>query len=1005
MDIYFDRLVKRSAVLGNHFKKYLTIIEKNLDSLMERLENAGMKERVHLWVNSPDYRKEMQTILLVGTSQQERLNDLGCYFALQFLQMNLSALDDIALAVTSDENKHVIYKEFMLQVGHDFRKLTATYMEQLMHLFLPENQPIEYVFLGVGTRSDQDDIDVGVVDSGSEDREILNKAICKLNGEMFKKAIHLHFHLSEHVGNPSSYSASLEEYIDLLEHEIHDFVIITEMIGAARITGSRKLFSEFFRKVISRYFYRRNDGQDLKYHEGYLRGIVGEARSFMFRELSNDRINPKNDGLRMIKGGLFAAKTIFNLRQVNAWAIIEELCSRDKRRKSQYQKVDDSLTFLEIFRYLYQLLIAEEEEIFLTDASARKNLGVVAKFMGYRDIGGAKATDFLLTDYYAKVIQAKETIKELLPFAMRHLESISILGKILRHKKVTAEGERRIGNLGIRFLESTKFFRGTRFWDDIITALERKEGRVLKRFVSDLCALTGDERKHVLNQFVEWGWNSFITMFSFINLLHKYKSILPECHLFAELNKLFFKRVRGTEEEAQRLSVVFTHYPQLVYEYSKILTEKQQKKFYNWLSSNVWDTEVLPARDCLRYMLKLHYSLSKYFKRIMHSVLSEKPEYIKYLIDREHLELIGKGTLAKIERTNGLKQKLQNLKFYHDFQLFRMALETLAGASTINLALQYTEFSDKYIRLLFDTCKREIDEKRKNAVETGDMLGIFVTGGHGQMQAFDDDYDLIILLNSEDEEMISYCSSIVQRMHREIIKSGVLPHYNLAQCTKSYVCTFSKLEIILSKNMDDRFILKSQLVGARLVVGSSLLLDIFERDILEPFIFKKKNKFIKDMLKEIATRRKSRKAKADSINLKEDAGGLRDIENLMAILRVLFKAKEHSNFRFLVKLQANLPAYESHFRMLLRSYDFLRKIRNLHRITVTANNSIHLNHLDNIVEHLEVKSKRQLNPSEVLFLRVKMSMKVSERVSNKIINEVIITRLQKRNEKKTGEQN
>ena len=183
----------------------------------------------------------------------------------------------------------------------------------------------------------------------------------------------------------------------------------------------------------------------------------------------------------------------------------------------------------------------------------------------------------------------------------------------------------------------------------------------------------------------------------------------------------------------------------------------------------------------------------------------------------------------------------------------------LFRSSTINLALQYTEFSDKYIRLLFDTCKREIDEKRKNAVKTGDMLGIFVTGGHGQMQAFDDDYDLIILLNSEDKEMIFYCSSIVQRMHREIIKSGVLPHYNLAQCTKSYVCTFSKLGIILSKNINDRFILKSQLVGARLIVGSSPLLDIFEKDILGPYVFKKKNIFIKDMLKEIATRSEERR--------------------------------------------------------------------------------------------------------------------------------------------------
>ncbi len=1001
MDIYFDKLKNRSAILGNHYKKYLVIIEKNLDSLMERLENAGMKERVHLWVNSPDYGDEMRTISLLGTTQKERLNDLGCYFALQFLQMNLSALDDIALAATSDENKLGTYKEFMLQVGHDFRKLTASYMKQLLLIFLPDDNLIDYVFLSVGTRSDQDDIDVGVVDGGPENRAILNKAIVQMGAEMFKKAIHLHFHLSEHVGNPSSYSASVDEYTELLEHEIHDFVIITEMIGAARIIGSRKLFSEFYRKVVSRYFYRVDNSEELKYHEGYLRGIIGEARSLMFRELSNDRINPKNDGLRMLKGGLFAAKTIFNLRQVNAWAILEELISRDKRRKTQYQKIEDSLTFLEIFRYLYQLLIAEEEEIFLTESSSRNNLAIVARFMGYKDIGGASATDFLLTEYYTKVIQAKKTIEGLLPFAMRHLESISVFGKILRHKKVTAEGERRIGNLGIRFLESTKFFRGTRFWDDIITVLERKDGHVLKRFVNDLCALEGEKSKEVLNQFVEWGWNSFIAMFSFLNLLHKYRSVLPDCHLFTEINKLFFKRVQGTEEEAQRLSVVFTHYPRLVYEYSKLLTESQQKIFYNWLSSNVWDPEVLHARDCLRYLLKLHYSMSKYFKRTMHSVLSEKPEYLKYLIDRGHLELIGKGTFAKVERTTGFKQKLANLKFYHDFQLFRMALETLAGVSTVSLALQYTEFSDNYLRLLFDTCKREIDEKRKNPIKTGDMLGVFVTGGHGQMQAFDDDYDLIILLNSDDDNMISYCSSIIRRMHREILKSGILPHYNLAHCTKSYVCTLAQLSDILSKKIDDGFILKSQLVGARLIVGSNLFLDVFENEILTPFIFKKKNQFIQDMLQEIAVRKKTRIEKPDSINLKEDAGGLRDIENLMAILRVIFKAKEHSNFRFLLKLQANLPAYESHFRMLLRSYDFLRKIRNLNRIAVAANNSIHLKHIDNIVEHLEIKSKRQLDPATVLFLRVRMSMKAAVRASNKIINEIILPRLQKKNGGKT----
>ena len=996
MDVYFERLKRRSAVLGNHHKKYLRIVEKNTGPLLDRLEDSGYIDRIHLWINANDPRGEMQIIGSIGNTHQERLSDLGCYFAMQFLQMNLSALDALMLAVTTQEFKLNTYKNFMLRVGHDFRRLTAAYMEQLLKIFLPENYNHEYVILGVGTRADQDDIDVGVIDSGPEGREELNQAIAKMNSEMFKKAVSLHFHLSEHVGNADTYSASLDEYDELLTNEIHDFVIISEMLGAARIVGSRQLLFQFMRQVTSRYYFKGINDKDLKFHEGYLRGIIGESRSFMFRELSHDHIKPKVDGLRMIKGGLYAAKTIYNLRQVNAWAIVQSLQYKDSKRRQLYRRMEQPLTFLEIFRYLYQLLNSEEEEINLSNEFYYNNLASVAEAMGYKSIGGASATDFLLVDYYNQVLKAKRAVKKLLPSAMRHLESVSVFGKVLHHKKVTTDGETRIRNLAERFLNEVRFFKGTRFWDDIVRVLAAKDGKVLKRLVNDLCALPPQNRQDTFIRFIDWGWNSFIAMFSILILIHKYRKELPDCHLFEDLNELFFQRVRGTKEEAQRLSIVFTHHPKLVFEYTSLLTEIQQRKFNLWLSSKVWDPEVLPARDALRFLLKLQSGTSKYFQRTMNHVLGSKPEYLKYINNPKRLRLIGKGTLGEIDIAKTYQEKLNKLLFYHDFQFFRVGVATMKNYPTTSLALQFNEFSDNYLRYLFDTVQQAFAESEPESIQNIDTLGIFVTGGHGQMQAFDDDYDLIILINSEDLEVIEYALKLVRRFHRELVKCGVLPHYHMAECTGSYICSFNQLATFLQSNCSAGFIDRTQLMNARLVIGSNHLLYHFEKNILNPHIFSKRKRLIKELIKEIYNRRADqRKKESDAIDLKEDPGGLRDIENFLVIMRVIFRIKESSNFRLLARLQYKFPDYAEDFKKLHRRHEFLRKIRNLSRLTIAADNILYINHLENLTEHLNIKSTRNIDPAELLLKRVWEYMRSSERITNRLLKQIVYPRLNK----------
>ena len=995
MDIYFERLKRRADILGNHHKKYIRIVEKNIGPLMDRLENEGQIDRVHLWQSAINPLEEFEIVSQLGFTQSERLEDLGCYFALQFLQMNLSALDALRLEVTKNEYQPDIYENFMIRIGHDFRRLTGVYMDHLLRIFLPENNQIEYVILGVGTRADQDDIDVGVVDSGIEHREILNSAISKMNSQMFKKAINLHFHLSEHVGVSGTFSASIDEYEDMLNHEIHDFVIISEMLGAARICGSRKLYYEFLRRVTSRYYYNGPKSTDTKFHEGYLRGIVGESRSFMFKELSRDFIKPKTDGLRMIKGGLYAAKTIYNLRQVNAWAILHSLMYRDKRRKSFFKELEKTLTFLEIFRYLYQLLNSEEEEIHVSNDYVYDNLLIVADTMGYKSMGALTAQDFLLTDYYNHVLNGKAAIKRLLPSVISHLETISIFGKILHRRKVTEEGERRIGNLAIRFLDEIKFFRGTRFWDDVVKVLEAKNGLLLKRLVNDLCTTQENKREETLERFIDWGWNSFIAMFSIIILINRYRGELTDCRLFLELNDLYFKRVRGTEEEAQRLSTVFTHHPKLVYEYIVLLNETQQRKFHKWLSSNVWDPEILPARDCLRLLLTLQYNTSKYFQRTMNTVLTTFPEYLKYLNDPQHLRLIGDGTLGEIEIAKTTSEKLDKLLFYHDFQFFHIGVRTLLNYATPYLAIQFNEFSDNYVRYLFDAVKHEIDQQHPELIQNIDTFGILITGGHGQIQAFDDDYDLILLINSDDPDINEYSQKIVKRFHREIVKCGILPHYHLADLTGSYVCTFSQIKDILSHRDEHTFIHLAQLINSRLLVGSSHLLEQIKKEILVPFIYKDPKRFTKDLLNEIFSRRvEQRKVESDEIDLKNDPGGLRDIEIFLMMIRANFHIRQSSNFRLLYGLQKIFPEHENDFKKLLRRYQFLRKIRNLSRLTIAADNKLYINHLLSLTEHLQIKSKRDINPAELLLKRVWVYMRSTEKLTNRLIRKIILPKLE-----------
>ena len=328
------RLTEKTATLGNYNHKYLHVIASNIDKLTTALEKHGKSDGVHLWTYSTEIPGEMDTVLQIAEDDNDRLDLLGCYFGLQFLNMNLRMVDIVKLELTSGPQRWRTGKRLMLEAGRTFRFITKCYVERLMNIFLgPQSRP-EFVMLGVGTRADQDDIDLGIVHQRSEEAEVLNRAIGRLASEMFRKATRLHFHLSEHVGE-SSFTATLEQYEEILDNNRYDFVMVTEMLGAAVILGSLSLFEEFKNRVTNRFYFDPRKREN-RFHEGYLRGILGEIHSLLNRPRPDEVLSPKDDSLRPIKSLLTALKLVHGVNKVNAWGIIDDLKEKNPERVSQY---------------------------------------------------------------------------------------------------------------------------------------------------------------------------------------------------------------------------------------------------------------------------------------------------------------------------------------------------------------------------------------------------------------------------------------------------------------------------------------------------------------------------------------------------------------------------------------------------------------------------------------------------------------------------------------------
>jgi len=158
----FNTIEKRVSDLGNHLHKFTYTIKRHKDNLIADLDRSGKLMQIHLWHSSFSTPDEMAEITCLTDDQKRNVENLSCYYSLQYLHMIFRNVDILALGIVSGGSQTEVYHQFLMQFGDDYRQLSQAYLQNLLNIYLADHKSPEFFNWRVGTRTDQDCNELGI---------------------------------------------------------------------------------------------------------------------------------------------------------------------------------------------------------------------------------------------------------------------------------------------------------------------------------------------------------------------------------------------------------------------------------------------------------------------------------------------------------------------------------------------------------------------------------------------------------------------------------------------------------------------------------------------------------------------------------------------------------------------------------------------------------------------------------------------------------------------------
>ncbi len=914
--------LNRAALLGNHYKKNLRNIEEYLPRLLHRLDASGELSLVNFDAVSPFCFEEMDLIRHRATDRAEAFDLLGCYYSLLLVTMNMNLMDMLEADVARRSHRTSAYRAMLLEAESRFTRLCSSLIRVFLEMLAETEQNLpEFVICHVGARRDQDDIDVGIVHREGGDLKALSRIIGRLNREMYRRATPMHFYLSEHSG-AKWFSASIDDYEKLMEADIKNFVIISQLFGSVPITGSISLFEAFQERVVMRYAYRL--GKDNRYYTGFVRGVVEEIRALIAHRPQPGKIVPKADGLRMAKMIVSALRATLGIIGGHFWKAFDTVVRTDTRFPGEYHFLQEAIAFMESTRFLYQLTLVQEEGIRYTDPFCRPALERVAYLMGYGRNGSGRGVTEFLRDYYGYARRLKEVATVFKEELKKYVDFIRVFKRRMDRDAVEVEWGLP-GQSAADVIEIVERSTPAVSWTEFVGFLEEEE-HYCRLLFEAMDRLYEVPRPEILRRYFRSMGGDVESLVRFFLLFLEGPWRREMAQLETCWSAIFREHFAGAPAHGEKLIELLSQEQALCRRFLKAITAPFAVDLIETILKSGQTVGDQRIGQVLAYLFLYHYRnpllLRKIGRLVSRGLISDAEA-----ADVVRLGVLSKRALTSLYGHRDVHVRYQKLADYHDLESLRFFLRGIREGN-----FPRTDYLDRYVRRLVRFALQEVGLHEVLWDRQG--VALYATGGSARGEACTNDYDMFVIFDPKRVDPLRL-NRAVCRIHSELARLGTMPHHQIGGQLAGFAFSLEALGQYLDEKTPVDFVERCQLLGACPVFGGSDLQARFESDIIRQRIFAEKTTLIGDIIHEfrdIAAYREE----TEEVRLKQGPGGLFDMTLLFNLLRAAWEIFEPGDARMLQILARKDPARASDFKILARARKYLTDVSGILKLTINA---------------------------------------------------------------------
>jgi hypothetical protein len=932
LDPAFGRLGREIGRFANHTHKYLRASQTHRAQLVAAAEwsvGAAPLERAPA-------RPALALRAVDRWAQahgENRAQVFGAYFAHHHLrtQAELSR----ALLRASLEPDRVaraeLFSSLYLRAEKTRRSWVAALLERSLAVAAPELRPRDFVALNVGALTDHEDVDLALVATSAEAKELLTRSLGAMSKVFLRFGSKLQLFLAEQLPGASA-GALLEEYEALFQQPSRDVVSIMQLLGAQHLTGNRRLGRALEHRIGRRFF--AGEGEP-RAHETFLRAVMAELRHHLAASVRPGLLSPKREVYLPAKLALTAMRVILGVFEPLPPLALLGVIERDPELAVTHRELCDVFVENELLRALLFNYVVQADTFDLTDEKIASASRRVLRLLGLGGAGEPRPAVRLATHAAQLRDRAMEALAALSPRIERHLARVSTFRRIVDHDPTLRDPAY---NLAIYLLDALERYRGSVFWDEV-GAFLAEDPAGTQRFLTDLMRLPPTPRAAVAARYLALLGEDAGSLLELLILLARASSAAPEVPaLFwsallelAETDPDFLANLvlRLDAETSGDLFVRLARsYPP---EHLARLAERIEAVERSHRGARV-------AR-ALRAAMVLEHFTSRGLQRVLRRVEQRTPAFLAHLGDpRRQRELAAEAVShARLARDPGAALELLGDAF--DLATLRGALLSIVEAAPVERDQELVAALDDHVRALFeagvDAASRQAEE---GALERAELrVALYATGGHGRGEAFGADWDYLAVTDDDDPARQALLGRVLERVSAGLTRRGLHPHNRLAAHFGRYVVTLDVLRRYFEDRGPETFIDEAELLEARLVLGHDEVARGLEETLRRPLLEDRREPFLADLLTELADRRS---ALPDGLHLKLGAGGLRELQLVGLGVRVRAGLAGPFAPRTLAEAQAALPEVRRELRFLVKAHGELRRARALYRLMVAYDDQV-----------------------------------------------------------------